>query len=265
MRARVHPWPRLDRWSYLEGVVTFLTVVFVGGLFLLIVALVLWGVKAEQRRSFRRLAAIPSTPLGSWQPGTRRAAAQGVTGCGPLGPTAGPVSGEDCAWWQVKVDRYPSRDSDDRTGWDDLGVFHAPGAPSIGDGTGHVLVDPKGLARVMGGSHPVATVNYVRSVSSVPEYVPVKMVGKMRPYEEIRLTETRLPVGREVFVAGSVLRDRAGTGSVLAANVFTLDRRDQVLDRLAETARSAQVVSRGFGLTGLVLTVISAALLYLWA
>jgi hypothetical protein len=242
-------------------VVTFLTAVFVGGLFLLIAAFVLWGIKAGQRRSHRRLAATPSTPLGSWRPGTRRAAAQGVTGYGPLGPTAGPVSGEDCAWWQVKVERYPSRDSDDRTGWDDLGVFHAPGAPSISDGSGHVLVDPKTLAD---GSHPVATVNYVRSVSSVPEYVPAKLVGKMRPYEEIRLTETRLPVGREVFVAGSVLRDRAGTGSVLVANVFTLDRRDEVLDRLAKTARSAQVVSRGFGLTGLVLTVISAALLYLW-
>ncbi len=122
-------------------------------------------------------------------------------------------------------------------------------------------------ARALGGSHPVATVNYVRSVSSVPAYVPAKMVGTMRSYE-IRLTETRLTVGREVFVVDSVQRDWAGGGSVLAPNgdattVFTLDRRDQVLDRLAETARSAQLVSGVFGLAGLVLTVVSAGLLYL--
>lgn len=258
----------LDRWPYLESLVAFLTAAFGGGLFLLVAALVLWGIKAGERRSYRHIAATPSTPLGSWQPGTRRAAAQGVTGYGPHGPTAGPVSGQDCAWWQVKVDRHPSRDSDDRTGWDDLGVFAAPGAPLIGDGTGQLLVDPLVPARTLGGSHPVATANYVRSVSSVPAYVPAKMIDQMRSYEEIRLTETRLPVGREVFVVGSVHRDRAGGGSVLAPNgyaatVFTVDRRDQVLDRLAKTARSAQLVSRVFGLTGLVLTVVSAGPLYL--
>ena len=257
----------MDRWPYLEGVVTFLTAAFGGGLFLLIGALVLWGAKTCARRSYRHIAATPSTPLASWQPGTRRAAGQGVTGYGPYGPTAGPVSEQDCTWWQVKVDRHPSRASDDRTGWDELGVFAAPGAPSIGDGTGHVLVDPGVPVRTLGGSHPVATVNYVRMVSSVPAYVPAKMVGKMRSYEEIRLTETRLPAGREVFVVGAVQRDRAG-GSVLAPNgaaatVFTLDRRDQVLDRLATTARSVQLVSRGCGVAGLVLTVASAGLLYL--
>ncbi|MBU2667209.1 hypothetical protein KOI35_27240 [Actinoplanes bogorensis] len=229
---------------------TFLTAALVGGLLLMIAALVLWGVKAGDRRSHRLIAGTPMTPIGSWRPGTRRVAGQGITGSGPYGPMAGPVSGQDCAWWQVRVDRYPSRDSDDRTGWDALGVFAAPGLPSIGDGSGHVLVD----ARV---ADQAVTVNYVRSVSSVPAYVPAKLVGKMRSYEEIRLTETRLPIGREVFVVGSVQRDPA----VLTPKVFTVDRRDQVLDRLAGTARSAQVVSRAFGLAGLVLAAVSAGLL----
>jgi hypothetical protein len=258
----------LDRPSYLEGVVTFLTAAFGGGLFLLVAALVLWGIKAGDRRSYRHIAATPATPLASWQPGIRRAAAQAVTGYGPHGPMTGPVSGQDCAWWQVAVDRYPSRGSDDRTGWDALGVFAAPGAPSIGDGTGHVLVDPKVPARTLGASHPVATVTCVRSFSSTPAYVPAKMVGKMRSSEELRLTETRLPAGREVFVVGSVRRDEAGGSPLLAssrnpATVFTLDSRDQVLDRLAKTARSVQLVSRGLGLAGLILTVVSASLLYL--
>jgi hypothetical protein len=73
----------LDRWPYLEGVVTSLTAAFGGGLFLLVAALVRWGIKTGERRSYRHIVATPSNPLGSWPPATRRAATQGVTGYGP--------------------------------------------------------------------------------------------------------------------------------------------------------------------------------------
>jgi hypothetical protein len=61
--------------AYLEGVVTFLTAAVGGGLFLLVAAFVLWGIKAGERRSYRHIAAIRSAPLGFWQPGIRSAAA----------------------------------------------------------------------------------------------------------------------------------------------------------------------------------------------
>jgi hypothetical protein len=104
-------------------------------------------------------------------------------------------------------------------------------------------------------------------LSAVPGYVPAKLVGKLRPYEEIQLTEIRQPAGREIYTIGLV-RAAQGDLAVLApgprgVTVLSTDRRDQILARRVQNVAAARALMRVFGVLGLILTAGFAGLLYL--
>jgi hypothetical protein len=243
----------------------------IGG-FMLITSVVMFLLKFGSRRAYRKVAGTQLTALASWHPGTAWVAATGVTDYGPGGPQVGPVSGEDCTWYRIEVVRSPSRKSDDRTGQDLLGEVSSPSWPTLTDPSGRVVIDPRVLINTLNIGDSVATERAgtfagARFGSGVPAYVPAKMVGKLRAYEEIHLREVRLPPGRTVYTVGSVHGARADL-AVLApgrwgVTVFTTDERDQVLARRAKNAAAAHTVMRAVGVLGLVITAGSAGGLYL--
>jgi hypothetical protein len=266
--------PGLAGLPYLDVVVTFMTAVFGIGGFMLIASFAMFLMKFGSRRVYRKVAGTRPTALGSWRRGTAWVAATGVTDYGPAGPQVGPVSGEDCAWYRIEVVRTPSRKSDDRTGQDLRGEVTAPSWPTLTDSSGRVVIDPRVLVKTLAIGDSAATERAgtfagARFGSGVPAYVPAKMVGKLRSYEDLHLTEVRLPIGREVYALGSVRGVLAGL-PVLApgrwgVTVFTTDDRDQVRTRRAENAAAAHTVMRAVGVLGLVMTAGSAGVLYLLA
>ena len=249
-----------------------MTAVLLAGGFMLVASVVMFLLRADSRRAYRKVAGTAPTALASWRSGTARVAATGVTDYGPGGPQVGPISGEDCTWYRIEVVRSPSRRSDDRTGEDRLGDFSAPSWPTLTDPSGRVVVDPRVLVKALGGGDTVATERAGTFAGEkygkpVPGYVPAKLAGRLRPYEEIHLTEVRLPPGREVYAVGSVRGVRSGL-AVLAPSrsgvtVFTTDGREQILARRVKDAAAVHWAIRAFGIAGLVLTAGSAGLLYL--
>jgi hypothetical protein len=253
-------------------VVTFMTAVLGIGGFMLITSVVMFLLKSGSRRAYRKVAGTQPTALASWRPGTAWVAATGVTDYGPGGPQVGPVSGEDCAWYRIEVVRSPSRKSDDRTGQDLLGEISAPSWPALTDSSGRVVIDPRVLVKTLDIGDAAATERAgtfagARFGSAVPAYVPAKMAGTLRSYEDIHLREVRLPPGREVYTVGSVRGVHANL-PVLApgrwgVTVFTTEDREQVLARRAKNAAAAHTVMRAVGVLGLVITAGSAGALYL--
>jgi hypothetical protein len=251
-----------------------MTAVFAIGGFMLIASFVMFLMRFGARRVYRKVARTQPTALASWRPGTAWVAGTGVTDYGPGGPQVGPVSGEDCTWYRIEVVRSPSRKSDDRSGQDMLGEVTSPSWPSLADSSGRVVIDPRVLTKTLnigdsGATERAGAFAGGRFGSTVPAYVPAKMIGKLRPYEELHLKEVRLPPGRTVYTVGSVRGVRAdqavlapGRGGV---TVFTTDDRDQVLAERAKTAAAAHTLMRALGVLGLVLTAGSVGVLYLLA
>src|SRR5882724_8824368 len=131
-------------------------VLVIGG-FMLIASAVMFLLRSESRRAYRRIAGTPPTALASWRSGTPWVAAAGVTDYGPGGPQVGPVSGEDCTWYRIEVVRSPSRKSDDRSGEDTLGAFFSPSSPTLTDPSGRVAIDPGVLVKALYGGDTLAT------------------------------------------------------------------------------------------------------------
>jgi hypothetical protein len=169
------------------------------------------------------------------------------------------------------VVRSPSRKSDDRTGEDTLGAFFSPSSPTLTDPSGRVAIDPGVLVKALYGGDTPATERAGAFVGPrvglpVPAYVPAKLAGKLRSYEDLHLREVRLPAGRVVYAVGSARGARSGP-AVLAPGrrgptVFTTDQRDQILAKRAKDAAAAHWGIRAFGVLGLVMTAGSAAMLY---
>lgn len=243
--------------------VTFAALILTGGVFLLVAAAVMGLLTVRSRRAYQVIAGTTLGPLDARRGGV--IAASAVTEFGPGGPQVGPISGEECTWWQIQVVRSPSRGSEDRTGTDDLGTFFAPGGPALSDGSATVAVDPQVLVRALtsgrsAGTERSGTMVGPRFGTPVPSFVPRGMVGKVRSHEDIQLIEIRLPRGREVFTVGTL---RGGTLTpVRGGTVFTTDARDTVLAGLGRDSSGTGAMTRAFGLLGLIATVASSGLLY---
>jgi hypothetical protein len=88
------------------------------------------------------------------------------------------------------------------------------------------------------------------------------LIRDLRSGESLRLSEVRLPYAREVYA----LALPVGEPITLMPNpqgvtVFTTDTREQVLAKRRESIATARWISRGSGLTGLIVTASSTALL----
>ncbi len=240
------------------AVVTFGSVILVGGVFLLVAATVMFLLASASAREYRTVVAAVPGPLAGR---AGLVAATGVTAYGSHGPQVGPVSGADCAWYRIEVVRSPSRGSDDRTGSDVFGHFFSPGRAALTDGSGTVSIDPRVLERTLHSGLPAGTERSGTTAGpDVPGYVPRGLVGRLRSYEQIQLTEIRLPAGREIFAVGAV---RGGDLTKGRAGVFTTSSRDEVVAKLSHDRSSTQALTRAFGVVGLLAVLASAGMLSL--
>jgi hypothetical protein len=239
-----------------RSVITLGTVILLGGVLLLIAAGVMFLLTSRSARELRTVtAAVPGPPAGR----SGLIATEAVTAYGPEGPQTGPVSGADCVWWRVDVVRTPSRGSEDRTGSDDLGHVVSPGRAALTDGTAAVTVDSRVLERTVHSGLPAGTERTgTIGLSRVPSWVPRGMAGRLRPYEEIHLTEIRMPVGVAVFAVGTV---RGGVLTPGRAGVFTTAPRDQVLATYGRDRSAARSMMRAFGVLGALATLSASGLL----
>lgn len=223
---------------------------FVGGaaIFLLL--------QISSLREARTLRRVPPTPIGSW--GRGRVAAQARTDYGPAGPQIGPVSGEDCVWYHVRLTREPSRRSSDDS-HDLLLDVSAPSWPAIADATGRIAVNPRKLGGGLRGD-PMAvetvTVQYRRSIPvPLPAVVPPDIVDGLKKNETLELTEVRLSRGVAVFALG-----RAG-GDGFTPSWFTTRTHAEALAARLEDIGVGRRMILWFGLVGLLIAGGSAAVL----
>ncbi|MEV6342941.1 hypothetical protein [Actinoplanes sp. NPDC051851] len=180
------------------------------------------------RRAVRLLRRVPPAPIasivpaalatpavaGTVQAGSRpvsrgRFAAEGVTAPGPAGIQIAPVSGDECAWYSVRLTREPSRRDSDLS-QDLLLEASAPDRPALLDATGRLPLSPALVCRPP--EHPVPYVvtrlTYRTSAPvPLPALVPPDVVAGLRRSESLVLTETRLPLALPVFVSGRLTPD----------------------------------------------------------
>lgn len=229
------------------------------------------ALKAAANRARRRLEGTPATPVGTWRPGTRRVAALGVTAPGPAGPFIGPVSGAECAWYTVQLQRTPSRSKDESPPPYDvvLEVF-APTPPALADDSGSVLIDPALLTEAPNLDDPVVTDVMVRIVSGglpnpAPTVVTQKHIDSTRSSESLRVVETRLDAGKAAYAFGSAGRHK---GLVMlkpsrrGVTVLTTDDHSTVVARRHTNARETRSLAIFLGQAGLVVTAAATALLF---
>ncbi|BCY12210.1 hypothetical protein [Actinoplanes sp. L3-i22] len=204
--------------------VTIATIAFCLGGFLLAGAAIFLLLHIGTHLEVRTLRQVRPAPIASWDRG--RVAAEARTEYGPAGPQIGPVSGEDCVWYHVRLTREPSRRSSDDS-HDLLLDVASPGWPAIADPSGRVSVDP----RKLGGSlrtdpSAVEAIRiYFRSAAPVPlpAIVPPDIVAGLKKHESLELTEVRMSRGVPVFALGRA------TGKGLVPSFFTTRTRDQAL------------------------------------
>ncbi|MFI1988916.1 hypothetical protein [Actinoplanes sp. NPDC020271] len=236
--------------------VTIATIGFCLGALLLGGAAVFLLLHLGTIREARTLRRVTPSPIGSW--GRGRVAAQARTEYGTAGPQVGPVSGEDCVWYHVRLTREPSRRSSDDS-HDLLLDISAPAWPAIADATGRVPVDLDrldGRLRADPAAVETTTVVYRRSAPvPLPAVVPPDIVDGLKKNEVLELTEARLSRGVEVFTLG-----RAG-GEGLAPVWFTTHTHAEVLAARADDLGLGRRLIVGFGLAGLLLAGASVAVL----
>jgi hypothetical protein len=244
-------------------VVTFASLGFAVGACLLVFVGIVQLLRLSDLRARRAVRRTTPTPVGSWRPGTARVAGEGITEYGPAGPQTAPVTGGECAWYRVTLERFPTRHAHD-IGGDLVLDVASPAWPAFRDRTGQAALDPR-MLDIDFQPHPragvVTTIDY-RPAEPVPlpPLVPPDVIRGLRRDESLRLTEVRLPHAREVYALGRVHGPAATL--VRGISVFTSDSREQVLARLQESIVVSRWMVRGFGAAGLVCTAGSTALLY---
>ena len=128
----------------------------------------------------------PTIALGELRGGESRVAVVGTTAFGPGGPVVGPVSGEECAGFRVRLTRSPSRRADEDGGGDVLFDVASPSPTAMVDRSGAVLIDPGLLAEPPTLHDPVATEQVRRllhggSAADWPSLVPRGLLEDKRP------------------------------------------------------------------------------------
>ena len=243
------------------------------GVCLIITSVTSLVLKASHNRERKSVIRTAVTAIGTWRAGMSRVAAVGQTAYGPAGPFVAPVSGEQCAWFTTSLIRTPSRRFDDSDPVEDiLWNMTTPAPPALRDATGIVLIDPLLLATAPNLLDPVATKMTLRvyekqTASTAPRFVPREFVSDVRSSETLRLWETWIPAGVDVYALGSV--DRAGHDLMLrprsGLTIFTTDDAPTVIDRRRREAIDSRKLALFLGRFGLIITVISGALTFWFA
>ncbi|GAA2846934.1 hypothetical protein Acy02nite_04020 [Actinoplanes cyaneus] len=244
------------RALYVDHVVTVATIGFCLGALLMGAAAIFLLLHLGTLREARVLRRVVPSPIGSWRGG--RVAAEARTEYGTAGPQAGPVSGEDCVWYQVRLTREPSRRSSDDS-YDLLLDVTAPAWPAIADATGRTAVDPRGLDEPLRTDPAVVEtvrVAYRRAAPvPLPAIVPPDIVDGLKKHERLELTEVRMPRGVPVFALGRV------TAKGLVPGFFTTRTRAEVLAARIADLGLGRITVLGFGAVGLLLAGGSAVVL----
>ncbi|MBM2620453.1 hypothetical protein JIG36_33580 [Actinoplanes sp. LDG1-06] len=204
-------------------------------------------------RTMRRVAVVPAA-----NPGGGRVAFEGRTEYGPAGRQFAPVSGQDSAWFHVRLIREPTRQfaTGDGPDYDVLLDFSSPDGFALADHSGRAPVDPAILGypfftepRV----HVETTVVHRKSAPrTLPPVVLREIVDDVRKNERLTLTETRVPRGVAVYALGRMSGGKL-TKSRTGVTVFSTDSRERVI-----AARQADIslgirLTLGSAVTGLVL------------
>jgi len=229
--------------------------------------------KAAAIRQRQLTESTSITPVGSWRPGTRRVAAHATTAFGPGGPVIAPVSGVECAWFAVQLQRMPSRSKDESPPpYDVLVDIASPMPPALVDESGSVLIDPALLTEAPNLDDPVVTDVTMRLAfgglpNPAPSIVTRKHLDDARTSESLRVVETRLDAGKQAYAFGSAAQHN---GSVMlkptrrgSFSVLTTDNHSTVLTRRHTNAKDAGSLAIVLGKAGLVITAAAAVLLFL--
>jgi hypothetical protein len=245
----------------LTGVLALMTVLLCLGVLLIAGALLFLVVRFANQWALLTLRRHPPTPIGE-APGRRRVAVQGRTEYGTAGRQIGPVSGNDCTWYQVTLVREPTRSlgTGDGQDYDVLMDLSSPAWPALADPTGRIAVDPR-MFNLPTRQEPVAT-EAVRLTdpAAMPPVVPRDVIDDLRRGERLTLSEVRLPRGRDVFALGRP-HDGALVPSRGTLSIFTTDSRVKVLADRVEDVKVALGAALVMLLAGAVLTGGSAAAL----
>jgi hypothetical protein len=210
-----------------------------------------------EHRALRTLRRIVPSPIADRSGG--RVALEGRTEYGPAGRQVGPVTGEGCAWFHVRLIREPRRGytrGDEGPDHDLLLDFSSPAGFALADHSGRVPVDPALLSHpdLPGARVPVTTtlVHRHKKPVTLPPVVAPEFLNDLRRGEYLTLTETRVPRGVDVFALGrldkgELKRSRPGL------TVFTSDTRDKAIAARREGIAVSNRIIVGFSLVGLVL------------
>jgi len=234
------------RGRYRDGVVALMTVLLCIGGLLIAGALVFLMVRFAGQWALLTLRRHPPTPIGSWRGGAR-VAVEAYTEYGPAGRQIAPATGEDCAWYHVRLIREPTRRllvGDGEAEYDELLDLASPAWPAIADPTGRIEVDPR-MLDLTPREEPVATesvrlVHRAAESVALPPIVPGEVIDDLRGGERLVLTEVRLPHGRRIFALGRPSRG-ALVPSHGSLSIFTSDDYEKIL---AERSAGVRVFLR---------------------
>ena len=172
--------------------------------------LCLWGFFRRLRRD-RLLADTPVVHIRSAAQGYVKV--QGHARPAGAAPTAAPLSGRPCVWWDFKVDEQ-QRDSRDRVEWRAVESATSVELFVLADDDAQCLVGPV-RAEVTPSRVNIWYGNTSRPMGGPP---PVNTALLMGPF---RYTEQLLEVGAQVCVVGE-LRSHSETGDLAAATAARL-------------------------------------------
>ena len=217
------------------------------------------------RRAVRTLSRVRPSPIGARVPSSGgRVAVEGVTECGPGGLLVGPVSGEECVWFRIRLVREPARADDG--GHDLLMDTMSPGRPTVADATGRMAIDPRLINRSdraeAAAVVETAVIHRRSAPRSLAPVVPQDLIDDLGRSETLRLTETRLPRGLEVFALGRLTPDGLAPNRV-GLSVFGTSRHADVLAARREDIALGGKLVVGSAVLGLLLAGAAAAVLTL--
>jgi hypothetical protein len=245
-------------------VVTVATLIFGLGALLVGGAGIFALINLGDRRAVRTLSRVRPSPIGAPVLSSGgRVAVEGVTEGGPGGLLVGPVSGAECVWFRIQLVREPGRADD---GHDLLMDTMSPGRPTVADATGRMAIDPRLINRPDRAGAAAAvetTVIHRRSAPrSLAPVVPQDLIDDLGRSETLRLTETRLPRGLEVFAFGRLTPDGLAPNRA-GLSVFGTSRHADVLAARREDIALGGKLVVGSAVLGLVLAAAAAAFLTL--
>ncbi|GAA2660158.1 hypothetical protein [Paractinoplanes durhamensis] len=163
-------------------------------------------ISASNLRLARLLRRTPPTPIGTWPARRGRVTTEATVEYGAAGPQVGPLSGKECAWYEMTLTRA-DRSSDTPSRHSEAGTTPAPAG--LTDGSGWVAIDNRLLTDRFGDAKSyeappvceVTTRTYERG-SERPSWVTEKMAKSLGFTETFVMTEVRLPHGLPVFAMG---------------------------------------------------------------